>query len=143
MKYERHIHHSKLSILDPDFSATLDAVRKKADEKFNGFVKVTVSTPARTRTTGENSQNHHLNGHIQYICQETGNDFDDVKKYVKQKAISMGYPMLERDGKVVLDMWGSPMGISEADSSVEECAILIEAVHQLASELGIAQMPEE
>jgi hypothetical protein len=29
------------------------------------------------------------------------------------------------------------MGISESDSSVEECAILIEAAHMLAAELGI------
>lgn len=143
MRYERHIHHSKLVIDDPDFSKMLDAVRDKADERFNGYVKVVVSTPARSRTTGEGSQNHHLNGHIQFICQETGNDFDDVKKYVKQMAVSMGYPMLMKDGVPVLDMWGSPLGISEADSTVEECAILIEAVHRLASELGIAQMPEE
>ena len=42
MRYERHIHHSKLVIDDPDFSKMLDAVRDKADERFNGYVKVVV-----------------------------------------------------------------------------------------------------
>ena len=50
----------------------------------------------------------------------------------------MEYPMLIReDGSVQKDLWGRIMGISEADSSTEECAILIEATHMIASELGI------
>jgi hypothetical protein len=142
MKYERHLHHSCVKISDTEFQQVLNDIRFKADERTNGYVKITVSLPARSRTTGENSQNHHLNGHIQFIAQHTGNDFDDVKKYVKCRAVSMGYPMLEKDGLIVLDMWGRPQGISEADCSVEECAILIEAVHMVASEEKIS-LPEE
>ena len=39
--------------------------------------------------------------------------------------------------EVVTDWYGNPRGISEADSSVSECAILIECAMMLASELGI------
>ena len=42
----------------------------KCREKHNGFVLVTLQPPKRPRTTGESSQNHHLNGHIIQICNE-------------------------------------------------------------------------
>ena len=57
----------------------------------------------------------------------------------------MGYPMLTRKRmdkgqiveEVVTDWYGNPRGISEADSSVSECSILIDSAMMLASELGI------
>ena len=88
-----------------------------------------IAPPRKLRTTGERSQNHHLNGHIQQICIETGNDFAAVKAVIKQMAVSMGYPFRTFRGMVI--------PYSEAESSVQECAILIEAVHMLAAELGI------
>lgn len=142
MRYERHIPHKQIVVKDKEFEKQIDKIRDKADSDHGGYVKVVISTPQKSRTTGELSQNHHLNGHIQTICQETGNSFDDVKKYVKQQAIAMGYPMKYHEGEVVLDMWGSPIGISESDCSVEECSILIEATHILASELGIILVEE-
>ena len=88
------------------------------------------SAPRRKRTTGERSQNHHLNGHVQTICVETGNDFDAIKQVVKLRAIAMGYPFTTFHGVTVPK--------SEADASTVECALLIDAVHQLAAEEGIA-----
>ena len=88
-----------------------------------------IAPPRKLRTTGERSQNHHLNGHIQQICIETGNDFAAVKAVIKQMAVSMGYPFRTFRGMVI--------PYSEAESSVQECAILIEAVHRLAAEEGI------
>mgnify|MGYP000941707915 FL=1 len=88
-----------------------------------------IAPPRKLRTTGERSQNHHLNGHIQQICVETGNDFAAVKAVIKQMAVSMGYPFRTFRGMVI--------PYSEAESSVQECAILIEAVHRLAAEEGI------
>ena len=90
---------------------------------------VKIAPPRKLRSTGEWSQNHHLNGHIQQICVETGNDFAAVKAVVKQMAVSMGYPFRTFRGMVI--------PYSEAEASVQECAILIEAVHRLAAELGI------
>jgi hypothetical protein len=124
-------------IIPPKFKAAVKDVYALADKRDNGFVTIRLSNVHRTRSTGEKSQNHHINGHIQQIATETGNPFDVVKLEVKHRAIDMGYPMLECNGEVRMDLYGRPMGISEADSSVEECAILIEAAHMLAAELGI------
>lgn len=111
-------------------------------------VTVTIEKPFRPRTTGYKSQNHALNWIIQIICKETGQDFQTTKEYIKSKAVEMGYPMLTRRRmvkgeaveEVVTDWYGNPRGISEADSSVGECSILIECAILIASDLGI-QIP--
>jgi hypothetical protein len=87
--------------------------------------------PRRPRTTGDKSQNHHLNGHIQGICVETGNSFEAVKMAVKLRAVEMGYPFQTLPNGAI-----DPQ--SEAASSTEECAILIESAHMIAAEWGIA-----
>lgn len=103
-----------------------------------GYCTITIDTPHKPRTTGDKSQNRHLNGHVQQIAQETGNPFEVVKMEIKHRAISMGYPILYKpDGTPRTDLWGRVMGISEADSSTSECALLIETAHRLAAELGI------
>lgn len=104
---------------------------------------ITIDKPRRRRTTGRRSQNARINGHIQVIAAATGNDFDDVKMYVKQRAVSMGYPMLlDEDGNVVVSMLnGSPLGQSESDCSVEEAKILIEQIHLLAASIPVI-LPE-
>ena len=109
------------------------------------MVNVTIEEPFRPRTTGVGSQNHALNWIIQVICQETGQDFQTTKEYIKSKAVEMGYPMLTRKRmekgqiveEVITDWYGNPRGISEADSSVEQCSILIDCAIMLATELGI------
>lgn len=102
----------------------------KCREKHNGFVLVTLQPPKRPRTTGESSQNHHLNGHILQICNETGNDYDSVKDAIKMFAVEvMGYPYKTIAGRVVPQR--------ERECSTVECALLIEAAHVLAADLGI------
>lgn|SRR5690554_6203787 len=117
----------------------LKAILDLADRRHGGHVTVTVETPRKPRTTGQFSQSHHLNGHIQQIAEATGNDFGVIKSEIKYRAISKGYPILYNDitKLPVLDIYGRPIGISEADSSTTECAILIEESHQLAAELNI------
>ena len=104
-------------------------------------VNVTLEEPFRPRTTGYKSQNHALNGYIQTLCMETGQDFASTKNYIKQMAIERGYPRLMRRTvkgiEDVTDWWGNPVGISEADASIEDCSLLIDCAVQLASELGI------
>ena len=112
-------------------------------EKRGGFVSFQLSMPRRPRSTGYKSQSHHFNGHVQQISMETGQPFEDVKKFLKGQAVSQGYPMLTKDGGApLLDLWGNVQGISEADSSVEECGILIDAAHQFAAEFGINLIEE-
>lgn len=102
----------------------------KCREKYNGFVLVTLQPPKRPRTTGKDSQNHHLNGHIMQICNETYNDYECVKTAIKMLAVeSMGYPYKTIAGKIVPQR--------ESECSTDECAKLIEAAHVLAADLGI------
>lgn len=115
-----------------------EAKKVKTDDL---IVTVTIEKPFRPRTTGYKSQNHALNGFIQQICMETGQDFASTKSYIKQRAIEMGYPRLAqrtvRGIEDVTDWWGNPVGISEADASIQDCSLLIECAVQLAAELGI------
>jgi len=103
---------------------------RKSRDKHNDFVLVTLQPPKRPRTTGEDSQNHHLNGHIMQICNETGNDYESVKNAVKMIAVeNMGYPYNTIGGHIIPQR--------ERDCSTDECAKLIEAAHLLAADLGI------
>ena len=103
---------------------------RKCRDKYGDYVLVTMQPPKRPRTTGKDSQNHHLNGHIMQICAETENDYDAVKDAVKMLAVStMGYPYKTIGGQIVPQR--------ERDASVDECALLIEAAHILAADLGI------
>jgi hypothetical protein len=114
-----------------------------SDSKHQGFVTVTIETVRKPRTTGEGSQSHHFNGHVQQIAQETGMPFEAVKLELKHRAIKRGYPILYKaDGTAQHDLWGRVMGISEADCSTTECGYLIEEAHELASELGMTLKEE-
>ena len=108
------------------------------------LLNVTLEQPFRPRTTGYKSQNHALNGYIQQICMETGQDFASTKNYIKQMAIEMGYPRKTqrtvRGIEDVTDWWGNPIGISEAEASIEDCSKLIDCALRLASDLGIRLM---
>ena len=103
---------------------------RKCRDKHGDYVLVTMQPPKRPRTTGEGSQNHHLNGHILQICNKTGNDYDSVKDAIKMIAVeNMGYPYKTIGKKIV--------PLRERESSTDECAKLIEAAHLLAADLGI------
>lgn len=103
---------------------------RKCRDKHNDFVLITLQPPKRPRTTGKDSQNHHLNGHIMQICNETGNDYESVKNAVKMIAVeNMGYPYNTIGGHIIPQR--------ERDCSTDECAKLIEAAHLLAADLGI------
>lgn len=126
-----------MKTLIPDLAAVGIGVLEKAKQKNGGYFTVTIENVKKPRTTGIHSQNHHLNGHIQQICEETGNSFEVVKEEVKIRAVKQGYPMLERGGGPVVDMFGRVRGISERDCSTEECALLIEEAHMLAAEMNV------
>jgi hypothetical protein len=95
-----------------------------------GQVHVKIAKPHKPRSTGPGSQNHHLNGHIQQIAMHTGDYFDDVKLHIKRIAVSMGYPHKT-------NTWGEMVPISERDATTDDCSLLIEAAHLVASELDI------
>ena len=117
----------------PQDAGAREAIRRELErcrDKHNDYVLVTLQPPKRPRTTGKESQNHHLNGHIMQICNETGNDYDTIKYCVKMLAVEqMGYPYKTVAGHILPQ--------PESQSSTEECAKLIEAAHVLAAQLSI------
>ena len=132
MKFERLIPPSTYK----NFDADIQKVIAECIEKHRR-IHVLVEPEAKIRSTGDYSQNHHLNGHIQQIAKSTGQPFEDVKKYIKQMGITQGYPIKEIAGNPVTDLWGQVVGISEKDATTAQCAILIECSHQLAADLEI------
>lgn len=117
----------------PQNEGLKEALKKAAlqcEQKANGWALITLQPPKRPRTTGEGSQNHHLNGHIEQIALETGNAQSVIKLAVKKLAVDQfGYPTLMVGNNVIPQ--------SESECSTEECGMLIEACHLLAADLGI------
>ena len=106
------------------------ALAQQLREKRIKQVYAKIGKPRRPRTTGEGSQNHHLNAHIAQIAQENQDEFDDVKMEIKRRAIKRGYPFRT-------DSFGNVVPQSEADCSTAECAMLIEEAHDVAAFLNI------
>jgi hypothetical protein len=118
-----------------------DLVKKCAKDDLFDLI---LSPPKKIRTTGELSQNHHFNGHLAQICQETGNEFADVKLYVKRRAFKRGLSfMTKENGAVVYSLVdGEPLPVSETKMTTIECGYCIDECHELAAELGIRLIEE-
>ena len=108
----------------------LRRVLRVCRDKYNDYVSCTFSPPYKPRTTGEGSQNHHLNGHIMQICNETGNDYETIKYCVKMIAV-------EQFGLSYTEIAGHIVPKRERDCNTEECGKMIEAAHYLAAQLSI------
>ena len=123
----------RIAFEPPAGSGAQEAIKRelrKCRDKHHDYVLLTLQPPKRPRTTGAFSQNHHLNGHIMQICNETSNSYDAIKYCVKKLAVEeMGYPYEIIDGHI----WPK----AEHESSTEECAKLIEAAHVWAAHHGI------
>lgn len=123
----------RIAFEPPADSGAQEAIKRelrKCRDKHHDYVLLTLQPPKRPRTTGNGSQNHHLNGHIIQICNETGNSYDAIKYCVKMLAVEeMGYPYEIIDGHI----WPK----AEHESSTDECAKLIEAAHVWAAQHGI------
>lgn len=100
-----------------------------------GQIYAKLGKPRKPRTTGDGSQSHHLNGHIQQVANAMGIDFDRIKMLVKIEARELGYPGIEYFG-----IW---IPQSEADSDTVECGYLIESVHKVAAQFGITLIENE
>ena len=115
---------------EPELQEAIRKVLRTCRDKNNDYVAVTLAQPFKPRTTGPESQNHHLNGHIMQICQATGNNYKTIKDCIKMIAVEqMGYPF-QTIANVIIPK-------PESECSTEECAMLIEASHYLAAEEGI------
>ena len=102
-----------------------------AKENYNGYLKVDLQKPYKSRTTGKGSQNNKFYALITEICKETGNDLEDVKDALKEKAIKRGYPYR------VNKLTGRIRPYSTTEINTVEMSYLIEEAIQECSELGI------
>lgn len=119
----------------PEHKGLFNEYKKDVLKKHNGYTRIRLDPPKRKRTTGEKSQSHHVNGHIDTIANALNRDKAHVKMYMKYLAIENGYPILkDEDSNPVFDLWNHVQGISETDCSVSECAILIETCHIFAAQ---------
>ena len=101
-----------------------------------GNVRMRISPPVKKRTTGEFSQNHHINGHCQQLANTTGEDFDEIKRHVKITAIKYGY-------EIRTNVFGEAVPISEADCDTINASYLIEAAHEIADFLNVELIEEK
>lgn len=131
---------NKLILTIPDnLSRKVKDLLSLCDKKHGGFLRVDLSPPYSPRSTGKFSQNHKINGSIMQICEETGNDFEDVKMYVKKRALRRGYPCVkDKNGVPKLSLvTGDFLPKSEKYINTIEAGYLIEEIEQLAAEYGI------
>jgi len=113
-----------------EYRQSFDNMIKYCNEKRGGYMRLVLSPPFKHRSTGERSQNHHINGHCQQIANETGEDFDVIKLHAKRMAIKRGYP-------VKVNIFGETVPLSETEIDTEQAGYLIEALHEIAAFLDI------
>ena len=103
-----------------------------AKENYNGYLAVDLKKPYKSRSTGKGSQNNLFYALVTEICKETGNDLEDIKDYLKEKACarrSYPYEVNKMTGRI------RPYSTTKVDTV--QMAGLIEEAYQLCAELGI------
>ena len=113
-----------------DYKQTFHNLIDFCNNKRGGYLRLVLSPPFKHRSTGEKSQNHHINGHVQQISNHTGEDFDVIKMQAKRNAIKRGYP-------IYIDIFGNTMPKSETEIDSTEAGYLIEELHLIADFLSI------
>jgi hypothetical protein len=99
-----------------------------AKEKYNGYLKVDLQKPYKSRSS---QQNRMFWGIVQQIAGETGNDLEDIEQAIKERACKRGYNyrINKLTGRI------KPYSMTEVDT-VQMGYLLDEAI-QLCAELGI------
>ena len=115
----------------PDqFRQTYNEVLEFCEKNRGGNLRLRITPPQKKRTTGEMSQNHHINGHCQQIANETGEEFEIIKDYAKKKAVKYGYPVRS-------DIFGKAVPLHESEIDTVAAGYLIDALHEMAAFLEI------
>lgn len=100
-------------------------------ERFNGYFKIEINKLYPTRTTGKGSQNNLFYLIVTEICKITGNDVEDVKEALKEKAIKRGYPYK------INKLTGRIRTFSTTKVNTVEMGYLIDEAKQELAELGV------
>lgn len=124
--------NGKLVIFSPDFGVK-SALKRIYDtcQKYSGYAKVEITPPYKSRTTGEGSQNNKFYALVTEICKETGNDLEDVKDALKERAVKRGFPYR------VNPLTNQIKPFSTTKVNTVQMSYLIEEAIQLCAELGI------
>ena len=120
-----------LSAEDYSVRAMLKDLVDVCNLKYSGFVKVDLTAPHKSRTTGPQSQNNLIWKLITEISKETGNDLHDVEEAAKERAIRRGYPY--HQNKIT----GQIKPVSMTEISTVEAGYLIDELYQIAAEYGV------
>ena len=102
-----------------------------AKKDYNGYLKVDLQKPYKSRSTGKGSQNNLFHLIVTEICKETGNEFEDVKEALKEKAIKRGYPY------TINKLTGRIRTFSTTKVNTVEMGYLIDEAKQELAELGV------
>lgn len=139
MKVEWTARRDSLALIVPRrIREQLSKIYEQADRGDGGYINICINNVRKPRSTGWKSQNHAINGFVQQIANETGEDFGVIKMHCKRRALTRGYPLMERGGEIVYSqITGEAIPESEANISTVEAGYLIDEIQQLASELGI------
>lgn len=124
---------------DPGQQERLRGILRRCKDKYADYVKLTFEPPYKPRSTGKKSQSHRINGFIAQICEQTGNDFADIKMYCKMRAVPRGYPLMTDDaGNIIISkVTGDPIPESEKYINTLEAGYLSDAIEQVAAEAGV------
>lgn len=114
-----------------DIKAEILHLYQTSKDKYNGYFKIDIQKPYPARTTGAGSQNNKFYALVTELCKATGNDVEDVKDALKEKAIKRGYPYR------VNKLTGRIKPYSTTEVNTLEMSYLIEEVIQECCELGI------
>lgn len=101
---------------------------ESSKDKYNGYMKVELSKPYKSRS---NEQNKMFWAMVQQIASETGNDLEDIEQALKERACKRGFPyrINKISGRI------RPYSMTECDTV--QMGYLIDETIQLCAELGI------
>ena len=111
--------------------AVLKEIIELCEKKYSGFIRLELSAPYKSRTTGPNSQNNLIWKLITEIATATGNDLQDVEEAAKFNAIKRGYPY--KQNKMTGQL--KPLSMTEIDT--QQAGFLIDELYAIAAEYGI------
>lgn len=124
-----------LSVSDFGVRTVLKGLTDLCSQKYGGYIKLDLSPPYKSRTTGAGSQNNKFWAVCTAIANETGEDIKEVERDLKIRAISKGYPYH------VSKLTGQPVGESMTKIDTVQMSYLIETALEVCAFLGIN--PEE
>ena len=120
-----------ISVDEPFIFERIRELSERLKAKNNGFCKLEITAPYKSRTTGKNSQNNLIWKYISEIAKVTGNEIEDVEQAAKERAIKRGYPYR------INKLSGAVVPYSMRDIDTQQAGFLIDELEAIAAEYGV------